>query len=376
MSNARSAVFVLEQDADIRGEVCRELAKVSSDVRGFAKGDELMAALQDHPAVCLLDLEAPGRGGLEICRALRARGDDAAHVILTSTDDNIQMRLTAFDVGCNDYCVKPLIPEEIVSKVDDILKAHEQMAALSSQLQYATTTAFGAMNSLAEMGTVMKFMRDVFACHTVEAVARAIVEACNQYDLRSLVSCKLNDNIIMLNEHGSASPLESSLLEHASQNDRITQFSGRLSITYPLATMLITNWPHSDEERAGRLRDHLAFVVESANIRLGVLQHDARRLEKTEMILSAVNGLMRMVDYLRERQQVQRESAMRMVADQGEAIARSFYSMGLSDAQEAKILNLVSGCGTEICKQMASFGLEQERMLEGIIETMHRLADD
>jgi CheY-like chemotaxis protein len=297
-------------------------------------------------------------------------------VILTSSDDDIQLRLTAFDVGCNDYCVKPLIPEEIMLKVDGILKAHAHLAALSQRLDYANTTAFSAMSTMAEMGTVMSFMRRVFDCTTAQQVAHEIISACRQYDLQSLVGICFDGQWQMLNDQGRAGPLECSLLEHARSNDRITQFAGRLSIGYPQVTLLVTNWPRSDDERAGRLRDHLAFVAEAANIRIAVLDHDSKRLARTDTILQAVNGLMRMVDYLRERQQEQREKAMRMVADQGEAIARSFYSMGLSDAQEATILNLVSRCGSDICAQMATFGLEQERMLEGIIETMHRLADD
>ncbi|MDO6387529.1 PleD family two-component system response regulator [Uliginosibacterium sp. 31-12] len=373
---ARTAVFVLEQDSAMRQEVCAELARICPDVRGFGLQEELLPALEIAPAVCLLDMDSPEAGGLEICRHLRAQGDDQAHVILSSRHDNIQLRLNAYDAGCNDYIQRPLIPEEIVRKVDGVLKAHAQVAALSSQLDYAMSTAFSAMSTMAEMGTVMKFMREVFACDTPQQIIDQTIAACRDYELNTLVACRLGDSSLAHSEHGPASPLECSLLEHARNNDRITQFSGRLSISYPHLTLLVTNWPKTDEDRAGRLRDHLAFVAEAADIRCKVLEHDTRRLQRTETILEAVNGLMRMVDYLRERQQSQRESVMRMVADQGDEIARSFYRMGLTDAQEGVILNLVSSRGAEICEQMAGFGLEQERMLEGIIETMKSLAED
>ncbi len=257
-----------------------------------------------------------------------------------------------------------------------MLKAHAQVAALSSQLDYAMSTAFSAMSTMAEMGTVMNFMREVFACDTPDQIVDLTIAACRDYELTTLVACRVGARSTEHNGSGAATPLESSLLEHARHHDRITQFSGRLSITYPHLTLLVTNWPKTEEERAGRLRDHLAFLAEAADIRCRVLEHDEKRLQRTETILGAVDGLMHMVGYLRERQQGQRENVMRMVAEQGDEIARSFYRMGLSDAQEATILNLVSGRGEDICRQMADFGLEQEKMLEGIIDTMKRLAED
>lgn len=369
-------VFVLEHDALERNEACEALARMKCEVRAFSKADELMAALDEDPDVCILELETPGANGLEICRSLRSRGNSRTHVILTSADDDMQQRLSAYDAGSNDYCVKPIAPEELGFKVDTVLRSRSELKELNARLNLASTTAFSAMTSMAEMGTVMSFMRGVFACKSFEHVAREIMDACRNYDLRTLVSVQFDGKWHDFNQQGKATPLENSLLEQARSNDRITQFAGRLSIGYPHVAILIMNFPRDDEERAGRLRDHLAFVVEAANIRLTVLEQDAKRLARTEMILNAISGLMRMVDYLRERQQNQRNFAMRMIADQSEAIARSFYCMGLSDAQEQTILNLVTQYSGEICNQLQSFGQDQERMLEGIIDTMHSIADE
>jgi DNA-binding response OmpR family regulator len=373
---ARNLVFVLESDPVLRQELCSELIRANLNVREYSAPDTLLAALADKPAVCILPIDTPTCRGLDICRQLREQGDEDAHVIFSANIDNIQLRLSAFDAGGNDYSVKPLVPEEITRKIGALIKNHAQLAELSSSLHFANTAAFSAMSTMAEMGTVMSFMRAVFECQSAEDVAAQIMDACRQYDLQSLVAVQINNAWIMRSAHGNAGPLEQSLLEHARRNDRITQFAGRLSISYPSAILLITNWPKEDEDRAGRLRDHLAFVAEAAHIRLTVLQHDAQRLESANTILNAISGLRRMVDYLRERQSQQRDKTMRMVAEQGEAIAMSFYSMGLSDSQESTILSLVSACGGSICKEMEGFGLEQERMLEGIIETMNSLTEE
>lgn len=375
-SPANNAVYLLENDATSREEMCGELLKAKIPVSSFSQAEDLLAAIQEPPAVYLLQQNAIGMSGLDICRQLRDHGNSSSHIILCADSDDIQLRLSAFDAGCNDYCVKPLIPEEIVRKVDAVIKTNERLLALSSSLEYANGAAFSAMSSMAEMGTVMNFMRTVFECASPEKIAQAIIATCQHYELSALVGLCYRRNWCLYNSQGAANSLESSLLEHARQNDRVTQFARRLSISYPHITLLITNWPKDDADRAGRLRDHLALIAEAANIRVGVLQLESGRIDHANMILDAVNGLMRMVDYLRERQSAQRERAMRMVADQGEAIALSFYNMGLSDAQEETILSLVSGCGNSICEQMAAFGLEQEQMLEGIIETMKHLADE
>jgi DNA-binding response OmpR family regulator len=66
--------------------------------------------------VVLLDLGLPGRDGLEILRALRARGLTTPVLVLTARD-SLQDRVTGLDSGADDYLVKPFAFAELVARI-------------------------------------------------------------------------------------------------------------------------------------------------------------------------------------------------------------------------------------------------------------------
>ncbi len=74
-------------------------------------------ALRGEPYdVVLLDLGLPGKGGLEVLRALRGRGGSVPVLILTA-QDSISDRVTGLDAGADDYLVKPFDLDEVAARV-------------------------------------------------------------------------------------------------------------------------------------------------------------------------------------------------------------------------------------------------------------------
>jgi two-component system response regulator BaeR len=68
----------------------------------------------------LLDLMLPGKNGLDVCRAIRARVD-VAIVMVTARVDEID-RLLGLELGADDYICKPFSPREVVARVKAILR--------------------------------------------------------------------------------------------------------------------------------------------------------------------------------------------------------------------------------------------------------------
>ncbi len=66
--------------------------------------------------VVVLDLNLPGTSGLEVCRTLRARGDDVPVLMLTARG-TVAERVAGFEVGADDYVVKPFALEELAARV-------------------------------------------------------------------------------------------------------------------------------------------------------------------------------------------------------------------------------------------------------------------
>ena len=69
----------------------------------------------------LLDLTLPGRDGLDILRALRARGLTTPVLVLTARD-SLQDRVTGLDSGADDYLVKPFAFAELVARIRALVR--------------------------------------------------------------------------------------------------------------------------------------------------------------------------------------------------------------------------------------------------------------
>ena len=69
----------------------------------------------------LLDLGLPGRDGLEILRAVRARGLKTPVLVLTARD-SLQDRVTGLDSGADDYLVKPFAFAELIARIRALVR--------------------------------------------------------------------------------------------------------------------------------------------------------------------------------------------------------------------------------------------------------------
>ena len=69
----------------------------------------------------LLDLGLPGRDGLEILRAIRAREMKTPVLVLTARD-SLQDRITGLDSGADDYLVKPFAFAELVARIRALMR--------------------------------------------------------------------------------------------------------------------------------------------------------------------------------------------------------------------------------------------------------------
>ncbi len=80
-------------------------------------GTEADAFLADEGAdLIVLDINLPGVNGLEILRALRARGDSTPVILLTARGDTSD-RVQGLDSGADDYLVKPFEMDELEARI-------------------------------------------------------------------------------------------------------------------------------------------------------------------------------------------------------------------------------------------------------------------
>ena len=80
----------------------------------------LNKALTNDYDIILLDLMMPGKDGIEVCRELREKKLTPV-IMLTAKGEEIN-RVQGFEVGTDDYIVKPFSPREVVLRVKALLR--------------------------------------------------------------------------------------------------------------------------------------------------------------------------------------------------------------------------------------------------------------
>ena len=85
-------------------------------------GSEALALAQEqHPDLIILDIMMPKVNGFDCCTALREMGVEAPIIFLTAKGD-IVTRASASKAGADDYLVKPFIPQELLLRIEALLR--------------------------------------------------------------------------------------------------------------------------------------------------------------------------------------------------------------------------------------------------------------
>ncbi len=125
-----SRILVVDDDPNIRELVRFFLEHEGIDVLEASNGAEALAKLESTRAdMVILDIMMPQMDGWELCRTLRAAGETP--VLMLTAKGETGQKIKGFDVGADDYIVKPFEPLELVARVKALFKryriAHSQI---------------------------------------------------------------------------------------------------------------------------------------------------------------------------------------------------------------------------------------------------------
>jgi two-component system response regulator ResD len=125
-----ATVLLVEDDAQVRHLVARYLEREGLTAMGVATGAAgLEAVAAGHVDLVLLDVSLPDLDGWSILRRIRDEwGDEPAVIMLTARSDEPD-RVLGFDLGADDYVVKPFSPREVVARVKAVLRRTKRLGA-------------------------------------------------------------------------------------------------------------------------------------------------------------------------------------------------------------------------------------------------------
>jgi len=114
-------ILVVDDDPQIRRVMRTTLTASGYEVSDARRGEEALEKIRaGRYDLVLLDMNMPGLGGLEACRAMRS-GSDLAIIMLTVRNTE-QDKVAALDAGADDYIVKPFSTPELLARIRAALR--------------------------------------------------------------------------------------------------------------------------------------------------------------------------------------------------------------------------------------------------------------
>ena len=305
---------------------------------------EELLALPDRGGaqLFLLDVGLPGMDGLELCRALKSDPATAqAPVMFLSGHDTSEEILAGYEAGGQDYIVKPFDVASLRHKIENLQRIQAQQEILAEQVRNADELTTQVLASLDEYAVLIKFLRTLNECETSDDLIQASLGALQGFNLEGAVQIRMQGSEKKCSAYGENWPLEVVVINHIRTLDRIFEHKHLAAFNFDNITMLVTNMPRHEFELCGRIRDHLAIAMESANAKIRAMQSFMENSWMRGEIGQILQDIGRALQELAQKYQDARYQETIYTAHFIDEITSTFAEVGMSQQQEDVLLESV-----------------------------------
>ena len=179
VSEPAARILVVDDEPDIVALVVYHLAKAGYRVSSASTGtDALAVARRERPTLVVLDLMLPGMSGFDVLRAIRGNDEtrDIAVLMLTARRDEPD-RIEGLSLGADDYLTKPFSPQELVLRVQAILRRVTSGGRAKDILQVGAVTIDRAAHTVSVDGSLLELTATEYKLLLTLAERRGRVQA-------------------------------------------------------------------------------------------------------------------------------------------------------------------------------------------------------
>ena len=342
-----------------------DVAKISAEISAVDALDKLK---ENKPDLILLDVNMPKMSGYEFCEAVKNNEETSdIDIIFISANDDTDEIIKGLELGAIDYIIKPYNPTVLNSKVRgafDQIKSRRELSMRADNMTSMVTTMITETGSLSD---IIAFQRKCFSSSTPIELANIAIETFNEMGLQATVFLKDGNIEESLSTSESICMLELDLLNRLhGHHDPFLERGNKLFAVKGGIVTLIKNMP-DDEEQKGSLKDNLMIMLEGANARLEYFaQISKEKGDTVKTIANSVKQAMTSLESIQEKQGQYKKFSMAILDDMYRDVEECFFSMGLSETQEATILEILSKAVNKSLEHMEQ-GLELDEETKRVV---------
>jgi hypothetical protein len=189
------------------------------------------------------------------------------------------------------------------------------------------------------------------------------------YGLAAHVQLYPPGEILTYTDSVAASPLVESVFAQVRDQGRLFPFGRRLAINFPHVSVLVKNLPIEDEDRTGRLRDHLATIGEGCEAGMLALIHTADIEARNRQLQETADAVRQAIDSLRDQYAIQQTHTESILLRLQGHVAGQLIVAGLTESQEQQLLDMLGQAVNQalaLFQNGVDFDAELGRLLAGM----------
>ncbi|MBL8399419.1 MAG: response regulator [Candidatus Accumulibacter sp.] len=373
--NDEYTIFVVDDVEAGRRMVAAVLAEGNA-IETFPSAADCLARLASKvPDLFLLDVDMPEMDGYTLCRQLKAdSATSRVPVIFISALADLDSCLAGYDAGGDDFIVKPFKAAQLKQKVAVLRRTAEGKVALEEQLAASDTLANLVLSNLDEYAVLIRFLRTLNGLENYRQVADEMLTMLRAFGLDGAVQFHLPDFELTLSAAGESRPVEVSIFQLLRSMETLVAYKNRLAVNFSRASLLVNNMPLDDAEKCGRLRDHLAIAVETADAKLAAMRNRAENLATKEDIAALLRTVSRTVHQFSEKYETARYASSETVRLLLAELDMLLDSLCLSENLENSIRQVIR-TRTDQLIDAFDFSTDTEKTLLNVSQRLAQVLD-
>lgn len=336
----QQTILVIDDNSTSRKFASRALTGVYIVESAENATDGLKLAEELLPDAILMDVEMPGVNGYEACEILKnTPSTQHIPVVFISSLSNTRSRMQGYEAGGDDYLVKPFEKDELLAKLQILIKQQSTQTELNAQAKDAQKVAYQAMSGSHELGQAMLFIEQCQETNHYGGLARRLFLFTENLGLNCSLLIIGHNGEYPFSSSGNIPPLELELIKLLRSDNRFHDFGVRTQINFPNLSLLVKNMPLDDAERYGRIKDLLPTMLGTLNARLSALNTERALEQQTLALIKSFNIIQESLHSLGNSLQKNQQGSTKIMRDMLNELGEKLPSMGLEDDQEAYILD-------------------------------------